>query len=131
MDFGDALKAIKEGKKVRRVSNPNVILYKGEIGQFFSTETLPSLIREENGKWEHSDLYGRRELFGDDWEIVEDVPAKTDRKEIHKTFSQLCEKANSQIQNKFDKQDSDIRLLFNRVTFLESRVDVLEIEAKQ
>lgn len=74
MDIGEAIKALKEGKKIRRASNPNVILYVDKIGQFFTTDTIPSLIREENGEWRHSDLYGRLELFAEDWEVIEDIP---------------------------------------------------------
>jgi len=72
MKFYEVQPALEEGKKIRRQSNPDVIIYMGKINTFDGTR-IPSLMREKDGDPSHSDIYGRIELFADDWEIVEDI----------------------------------------------------------
>lgn len=74
MDFSDALKALKEGKKVRRQSwNSGSYLFYGTKEQY-GKEQLLLYSCNENGS--HCGIYGisNREVFADDWEILPEIP---------------------------------------------------------
>lgn len=73
MKFYEVQQALEAGKKIRLKSKPDEILYMGKITKY-NGELEPSLIREQNGDWSHTDLYGRWELFADDWEIIDNIP---------------------------------------------------------
>ena len=94
MDFSDALKALKEGKKVRRQSwNSGSYLFYGTKEQY-GTEQL--LLYSCNENISHCGIYGisNREVFAEDWEILPDIPKVKlfQSKEIH--F--ICPKCQSQ-----------------------------------
>jgi len=84
MDFGKALIVLKNHGKIKRT------IWDDDVYLIIEDKSVVQHNGVYASQWEYTEPTD--DILADDWEIVEDIPAKPDCKEIHKIISQLCEK---------------------------------------